>query len=108
MTMQQTIESKINDAIAPSHLEVMNESYMHNVPPGSESHFKLVIVSSQFDGVPRVRRHQQINGILSAELSGGIHALSMQTLTEAEWAARNGAVLASPACLGGSKADNSV
>ncbi len=108
MIMQQTIESKIQDALAPLHLEVLNESHMHNVPPGSESHFKVIIVSSAFDGVPRVRRHQQINGILSDELSGGIHALSLQTLTEDEWGARNGNVMESPACLGGSKADKST
>ena len=34
MTMQQTIEAKITDALAPSHLEVINESHMHNVALG--------------------------------------------------------------------------
>jgi len=105
MTMHQTIETKIHDAIGPAHLEVMNESHMHNVPPGSESHFKLVIVSDTFEGMPRVRRHQQINSLLASELNGGIHALSMQTLTPAEWSARGGEIMASPQCLGGGKDD---
>ena len=41
--VQQTIEEKIQSALTPSRLDVINESHMHNVPPGSESHFKLVI-----------------------------------------------------------------
>ncbi len=43
MSVQQNIEAKIKSSLAPSHLEVINESHMHNVPPGSESHFRLVI-----------------------------------------------------------------
>ncbi|MEX2614973.1 MAG: BolA/IbaG family iron-sulfur metabolism protein [Alphaproteobacteria bacterium] len=101
MTIQETITQKIAASLTPAHLEVINESHMHNVPPGSESHFKLVVVASTFDGMPRVRRHQQVNGILEAELKGGVHALSMQTLTPEEWAARGGAILESPLCLGG-------
>ena len=103
MTIQQTIESKIQNAIQTDYLEVLNESHMHNVPPGSESHFKLIIVSDGFEGVSRVQRHQQINGVLADELKGSVHALSMQTLTPAEWSARNGETLASPQCLGGGK-----
>lgn len=103
MIIQQKIEAKIRDAINPEHLEVLNESHMHNVPPGSESHFKLLIVSDTFEDTPRVRRHQKINGVLADELKNDIHALSMQTLTQAEWALRNGEVMASPKCLGGGK-----
>ena len=103
MTTQETIVQKISESLTPAHLEVINESHMHNVPPGSESHFKLVVVADVFDGMPRVRRHQQVNGILAAELDGGVHALSMQTLTRDEWAARGGEVTDSPQCLGGGR-----
>ncbi len=105
MTMQSTIETKIQTALSPAHLEVMNESHMHNVPPGSESHFKLVIVTDQFAGVSRVARHQKVNGILADELKNSIHALSMETLTPDEWTAKGGQIMASPLCHGGSKAD---
>tara|TARA_Y100001934_G_scaffold14242_1_gene17506 strand:+ start:431 stop:685 length:255 start_codon:yes stop_codon:yes gene_type:complete len=81
----------------------MNESFMHSVPPGSESHFKLVIVTESFDGVPRVRRHQTVNGILKDELAGPLHALSMETLTPEEWERKGGVVRESPNCLGGGK-----
>lgn len=105
MTVQQTIETKINEALTPSHLLVINESHMHSVPPGSESHFKLVVVTDSFAGVPRVRRHQTVNGILQDELAGPLHALSMETLTIEEWEKKGGVIMQSPDCHGGSKAD---
>ncbi len=105
MIVQRAIESKVRASLSPTHLEVLNESHMHSVPPGSESHFKLVIVSDAFEGKPLVRRHQLVNGILAAELQHSIHALSMQTLTAAEWRRRGGETPDSPPCLGGGKAD---
>ncbi len=103
MSVEKTIERKIRAALAPAHLEVINESHMHSVPPGSESHFKLVIVTEAFAGRPLVRRHQMVNGLLAEEFEEGLHALSMETLTDAEWQARSGRTAASPPCLGGSK-----
>jgi len=103
--IQESIERKIIQSLTPAHLEVINESHMHNVPAGSESHFKVVIVTDAFDGVSRVRRHQRINGILEKELKEDIHALSMQTMTPEEWTASGGKVMESPACHGGGKND---
>ena len=103
MTVQQSIETKIAAALTPSHLEVVNESYMHSVPPGSESHFRVVVVSDRFEGQPLVGRHQTVNKILERELEQGLHALSMQTLTGAEWTRRGGQTRVSPACHGGGK-----
>jgi BolA protein len=106
VTVQDTIEQKILTALTPSYLDVTNESHMHNVPPGSELHFKLVIVSSDFENLPLVQRHQKVNGILAKELKDDIHALSMQTHTAPEWEERGGATMASPLCHGGGKAGN--
>ena len=103
MTVQTAIEKKLAESLTPAHLEVINESHMHNVPPGSESHFKVVIVTEEFGGVSRVRRHQKVNLILAKELKEDIHALSMQTMTPDEWFANGGQIMASPDCLGGSK-----
>ncbi len=105
VTVQESITTKIAAALTPAHLEVINESHRHAVPPGSESHFKVVVVSAAFEGQPLVRRHQQVNAILAEELKAGLHALSMETLTAAEWTARGGEISASPPCLGGSKAE---
>jgi BolA protein len=103
--VQNSITAKLEAALNPAHLEVINESHRHAVPPGSESHFKVVVVSDAFEGQPRVRRHQQVNAVLAKEFEAGLHALSMETLTAAEWTARGGRTLESPPCLGGDKAE---
>jgi BolA protein len=104
VTRQATIESKLQEAFHPQHLEVLNESGMHNVPPGSETHFKVLVVSPAFDGLGLVDRHRRVNQTLRAELGSGLHALSIRALTPAEWGEGQPEV-ASPQCLGGSKAD---
>ncbi len=101
--VQQAIESKLKVAFHPSHLQVINESYQHNVPAGSESHFKVVVVSQQFQNMRTVQRQQQVYRVLADELAGSVHALTMQTLTDEEWAADQ-TVTVSPECMGGSKA----
>ena len=103
MSVQSTIENKIADGINALHLEVVNESNNHNVPPGSESHFKVVLVSNDFEGQNLVARHRTVNKLLQEELSGKIHALALHTYTEAEWHERHGDAPLSPPCLGGSK-----
>ncbi|MCB1789043.1 MAG: BolA/IbaG family iron-sulfur metabolism protein [Gammaproteobacteria bacterium] len=103
MTMQHQIEQHLRDAFSPLHLEVQNESHMHDVPEGSESHFRVVLVTEQFDGRPLIQRHRAVNAALSSELAGGIHALALHTMTPEEWFAKGGAAPQSPPCLGGGK-----
>jgi len=102
MKVQQIIERKLREAFEPLVLELDNESGQHNVPAGSESHFRAVIVSEAFNGKRSVARHQMVYALLAAELAGGVHALSLHTLTPAEWLERGGTTAASPACMGGS------
>jgi BolA protein len=103
--VEQAVTAKLQQAFAPTHLDVVNESFMHSVPPGSESHFKVVVVSERFDGMNPVARHRAAHEALAAELASGIHALSVEARTPAEWAERGGQTNPSPQCLGGSKAD---
>ena len=104
MRIQSTIESKLRSALSPLHLEVVNESHLHSVPPGSESHFKVIVVSAQFEGRSLIDQQRLVNHILADELSGGVHALAMKTLTPEKWAAAGQqAVLPTPPCHGGSK-----
>lgn len=100
MTIQQIIIDKLQQ-FTPIHLEVINESHMHNVPVGSESHFKVIIVSDDFTGKMLVARHRMINQRLQHELKESIHALSLHTMTEPEWLKKQGKVATSPPCLGG-------
>lgn len=44
--------------------EVINESHMHSVPKGAETHFKVVVVSDQFDGLSLLQRHREVNTVL--------------------------------------------
>ncbi len=105
MVVQSQIERKLAEGIdALQHLEVVNESSNHNVPPGSESHFKVVLVSDQFADKKLLARHRMINEILADELQSKIHALAIHTYTLDEWQDQNGNAPMSPPCLGGSKA----
>lgn len=107
MQVQSTIEEKLRAGLSPDHLEVVNESHMHSVPPNSETHFKVVVVADAFEGRRKVARHQQVYGLLADELAGPVHALALHTYDPAEWVKRQGAVPGSPDCRGGSKADKS-
>ena len=102
--VEADIHRKLEQAFAPTHLEVLNESHMHSVPPGSESHFKVVLVSEALADLRKVARHQRIYGILAAELAGPVHALALHLYTPDEWASRTAAP-ESPACMGGSRHD---
>ena len=102
MTMQQTIEAKLASEFQTEFLQVENESHMHNVAPGSESHFKVTIVSPQFDELMLIKRHRLVNQALKQEIEQ-IHALALHTLTPSEWQERGGQVAASPKCRGGGK-----
>jgi len=103
MTVHSTIEAKLAAALAPLHLEVTNESDNHNVPAGSESHFRVVLVAAAFEGQRLLARHRQVNALLAEELAASIHALALHTYTESEWQARFGAAPMSPPCAGGAR-----
>jgi BolA protein len=103
--VQQRLFAKLQAAFAPAELQVINESYMHSVPAGSESHFKVIVVSEAFVGQSRVARHRAVNRAVAEELASAVHAFSMDALTPEEWLARGGTTTASPECRGGSKSD---
>ena len=103
LPMSRRIEERLNGAFAPVHLVLLNESHQHS-GPGAETHWNAVIVSEAFAGRRVLQRHRAVYDALAAELKAGIHALTMKTLTPAEWAAQGGEVEnVSPPCHGGSK-----
>lgn len=104
-TTENLILRKLTDTFQPSYLKVENESYMHSVPPGSESHFKVTLVADAFAGKRQVQRHQAVYACLAEELQGVVHALALHTFSPEDWAA-TGMVPDSPKCLGGSKHDH--
>lgn len=101
MNMQKTIEDKLNAALNPDVLDILNESNMHS-GPATESHFKVVAVSKAFEGKMLIARHRMINTALVEELQQ-IHALSLHTMTPDEYFEKAGKVADSPQCEGGGK-----
>lgn len=107
MGVRDGVEEKLRGALEPVHLEVVNESHMHSVPKGSETHFKVVVVSPRFEGMSAVKRHQMVYGVLAEELAkkpaqGGIHALAITSRTPSEWEASPEANV-SPLCASKTK-----
>lgn len=88
MSLAETIRKKLVAAFSPALLDIKDESHLHaghaGARPGGESHFRIRIVSSAFEGKGRLARQRAVNDALKAELAGPIHALAMKTLTPAE------------------------
>jgi len=102
--VRNNILAKISTNLKPIHLEVVNESYMHNVPRGSETHFKVMVVSEAFAGLNRLARHRTVNKLLTDEMDNGpVHALSILAHTCQEWEDKGKPVIVepSPKCRGG-------
>jgi|TARA_R100000005_G_scaffold96203_1_gene81414 BolA protein len=106
MSVEEQIREQLVTGLAPAHLEVVNESHMHSVPPNSETHFRVVLVSDDFTGKRQVARHQQVYGLLAMQMQGPVHALALHTYSPSEWQAREQPAPASPDCRGGSKAES--
>ena len=81
MKTQDLITEKLRKAFTPVSLRVEDESHQHaghaGHRPGGETHYRIYIVSDAFRRKSRLERHRMINATLSAELSGGVHALAI-------------------------------
>lgn len=97
---EHTISQKLQAAFSPSVLQVENESHQHSSRPGNNTHFKVTLVSEQFNGLNSVARHRAVYAALKEELANGVHALALHTYAPQEW---QGQSPASPRCMGGEK-----
>ena len=88
MGIAAAIRVKITDALAPAGLEIVDESHLYaghaGARPGGDSHFRVRVTATAFAGLSRVERQRRVYSILAAEIAGGVHALSLSTLTPAE------------------------
>jgi BolA protein len=88
MQTADIISRKLTEAFAPQSLKVEDESYRHEDHaghrPGGQTHFRVYIVSQAFKGKTRIERHRMINGILSDEIAGGVHALAIHAAAPGE------------------------
>ena len=107
MKIQTKITEKLTSEFTPEFLEVVNESYQHNVPAGSESHFKVVLVTDTFIGKRLIQRHRAVNQCLADELANDIHALALHTYSPEEWQ-QQALAPTSPKCQGGGEGDETL
>lgn len=77
MVTAESIEHSIAAQLVCEHLEVR----------GDGQHWEATIVSSRFEGLPKVRQHQLVYAALGDRMREEVHALSMTTLTPTQWAA---------------------
>jgi acid stress-induced BolA-like protein IbaG/YrbA len=76
MVSAESIKASIEAGLACEHVEV----------GGDGQHFQALVVARGFEGKSRVQRHQLVYAALGGRMREEIHALSMRTLTPAEWA----------------------
>ena len=101
MSRQQCIHDALSLKLKLDSLHIENESYRHHVPAGSETHFKIVAVSTIFEPLKLIDRHRLVNEILANEFTSGLHALSLHLYTPQEWQKQLSGAPESPACRNG-------
>ena len=84
MFVQNKIERLLKDNLNVSKLLISNDSHKHNVPPNSESHFNVQIVSDDFEDLSQIQRHKIVYKAVGALLAE-IHAFSITAMTTSEF-----------------------
>ena len=95
-SIENKIINTLNECMNICSLKILNESFMHNVPKDAESHFKLVIVSNDFNNLSHIQRHKLVYNHLG-NIMNDIHAISIQSFNEDEFKL-NPTILDSPEC----------
>jgi BolA protein len=87
-SVKKRIREKLERALAPTALEVVDESHLHaghsGARPQGETHFRVEVASAAFIGKGRLDRHRMVNSLLSEELASGVHALAISAKTPDE------------------------
>jgi BolA protein len=88
MAVAETIRRKLETALSPERLEIVDESHLHKGHAGhrpeGETHFRVTVVATAFAGRSRLERQRLITAALREEMGNPIHALSMKALTPEE------------------------
>ena len=81
MSKTQEIEARLQAALSPRELDVVDDSESHRghagFQEGGESHFNVRIRAEVFNGLSRIARHRAVHGAIGPELMGRIHALAL-------------------------------
>ncbi|WP_299818515.1 BolA family transcriptional regulator [uncultured Roseibium sp.] len=88
MSTKEIIVGKLTSAFSPSYLNVIDESEKHRGhggwKEGGETHFRVQIAASAFEGLNRLARHRAVNDVLAEELANGVHALALEIRADNE------------------------
>lgn len=83
------LEGCLKQKLGAQHVEVMDESHLHaghgNFKGQSGSHFRVLVVSSDFEKKSLIERHRLVNAAVFPEFEGQIHALAIRALAPSEW-----------------------
>ena len=84
MTMREKILARLTTGLAPTLLEVADESHLHaghaGARPGGETHYRVRVAAPGFAGKGLVACHRMVNDLLAGELAGGVHALAIEVV----------------------------
>jgi BolA protein len=88
MTYADRIRRKLTEGLAPTRLEVIDESGRHAGHAGAdrqgETHFRVTVVAGAFEGRSRVDRHRLVHALLAEELAERVHALALRAISPGE------------------------
>lgn len=88
MRIADRIRTKLETALSPDSLEIVDDSHKHaghaGAREGGETHFTVTIVSAAFAGKSRVERQRMIYGLLAEEMAERVHALALNTRAPGE------------------------
>lgn len=74
----ETVKNKIADDLEEPRVDVLDMT-------GDGDHFRVIVVSESFDGLPMVKQHQLVYDALGDSMNEDIHALGLKTYTPEEW-----------------------
>lgn len=94
---EKRLHDALTEALLPAFITLENESNRHQ-RPGTDTHFKVTLVSEAFEPLSRIERHRKVNAICVDEFSTGLHALSLHLYTPEEWKKRAQQSPKSPFC----------
>ncbi len=82
----QDIESALQLAFPSESVQVIDDSHLHQGHAGAQSgrHYSVRVVSAQFTGMSRIRRHRLVYDALAALIPRGIHALAIEACAPSE------------------------
>ncbi|HEY1244073.1 MAG TPA: BolA family protein [Hyphomicrobiaceae bacterium] len=88
MSVQATIRQRLEQALRPTRLDIVDESHLHaghsSEARAGESHFRVLVVSPEFAGKSRLARHRLVNELLADQLATKVHALAIHAYAPGE------------------------